>query len=227
MKKKFPKYEDVIVSGRLKFILKELGRYRLKGKILLDIGSSSGLIISTLTNRGLKKIIGVEPDEDAVNFAKKNVKGATFYLSSAESMPIDDQSVDIAVMFDVIEHVPKDKELVSLKKVGRVLKKKGLFLLTTPNNHYLVNILDPAWYFGHRHYTLKKIKSLAERAGLKVRRTEVKGTLWSSIYMLWFYIAKWIFGVSQPRNLWLESKDDAGFDKKRGIFTILIEAGKA
>ncbi len=47
----------------------------------------------------------------------------------------------------------------------RVLKKGGVFYLSTPYDNFFAKIFDPAWYFGHRHYSLNRLKNFAELNG--------------------------------------------------------------
>ncbi|MBX4205655.1 class I SAM-dependent methyltransferase [Candidatus Microgenomates bacterium] len=223
MKGKFPNYSQVPVIGRFRFCLEQLDKQNLKNKVLVDVGSSTGLMESKLVNKGLKKIIGVEPYEEAVNYSKKNIKGVEFHVSTADKLPVKDNSIDIVTMFDVIEHVPQNGEMDAFQEVNRILKKGGIFLLTTPHNNLFTNLLDPAWYLGHRHYKPDDMKKMIEKLGFKVKRMEVRGSIWSSIYMLWFYVMKWIFGQSLPRNKWIERKEDEGYNKE-GIFTLFIES---
>lgn len=225
MKGKFPKYSEVPVIGRFRFCLEQLGKHNLKNKVLVDIGSSTGLMESKLVNKKLKKLIGIEPYGEAVEFSKKNIKGVEFYVSTADKLPVKNNTADIATMFDVIEHVPKNGEMDAFKEVNRILKRGGIFLLTTPHNNFFTNLLDPAWYLGHRHYEPQKIKRMIEKSGLKVKKIEVRGSIWSSLYMLWFYIMKWIFGQKLPRSEWIENKEDEGYNQK-GIFTLFLEANK-
>jgi SAM-dependent methyltransferase len=133
--------------------------------------------------------------------------------------------MDIALMFDVIEHVPFNTESVVFKEVHRVLRKKGKFLLSTPHNNLFTNILDPAWYLGHRHYKKEQIKRLLEQSGFRVLDIEVRGGLWFSIYLIWLYFYKWILKNPYPRSQFLEKKDDLQFSRE-GIHTIFCVAEK-
>lgn len=225
MKGKFPKHNEVPVIGRFRFCLEQLDNQNLKNKVLVDVGSSTGLMESKLINKRLKKLIGVEPYDEAVKFSKKNIKKVEFYVSTADKLPVKNNSTDVVTMFDVIEHVPKYGEMDAFKEVNRILRKGGVFLLTTPHNNFFTNLLDPAWYLGHRHYKPERMKKMIEKSGLKVKKMDIRGSIWSSIYMLWFYIMKWIFGQKLPRNEWIESKEDEGYNQK-GIFTLFIEACK-
>lgn len=225
MKRKFPSLESVPVKGRLKECLNLVKKQRLRGKTLIDVGCSNGWLEYILKGEGLKEIIGVDPNKKAIAFAKKKVKNANFFVSPADKLPVKNSYADIVTMFDVIEHVPKDGEAKALKEAARVLKKGGKFFLSTPNSHVITNLSDPAWYLGHRHYSLEKIKKYIEKAGFKVSKMEVKGGLWSIAYMLWFYVMKWVFGKELPRSFWLEKMDDEDYMRKN-LFTIFVVAEK-
>lgn len=222
---KFPKYSEVPVKGRLKTCLSLVKKEDLKGKVLVDVGCSSGWLLSKLKRDKLKRAVGVDSYEEAVKFAKQYLSFAEFYVSEASSLPLKNESADFVTMFDVIEHVPKREEPKTLKETMRVLKKGGKLFLSTPNFHPATNLLDPAWYLGHRHYTPEKIKALIEDAGFKRVELETRGGRWSIIYMLWFYITKWILRKPNPRDKYLEEKDDKDHSKP-GFFTIFLTAEK-
>lgn len=223
----FPNYLDVPVIGRFRWCLQLLRSKNLKNKTIVDVGCSTGLLESKLIDLDFKKIISFDPSEKAVNFAKKNIndKRVSFFVSTADKIPAKDNSTDLVIIFDVIEHVPANTEDKVFGEINRVLKKGGVMLLTTPNNNLFTNLIDPAWYLGHRHYIPKNLKMIIEKSGLKVKKVETRGSIWGSIYMLWFYVMKWIFGQSLPRSGWIEKKEDEGYNKK-GIFTLHIEAVK-
>lgn len=225
MKHIFPSFEDIPVKGRLKICLDLVEKENLKDKILVDVGCSGGWLAFKLQKEKLKRIIGVDTNKNAISFARKNVDNADFYTSSDDRLPVHDSTIDIVTMFDVIEHVARNRELKVLKEVARVLKKKGKLFLSTPNSHIITNLSDPAWYLGHRHYKKVKIKKFIEQAGFKVLEIKIKGNLWSIVYMLWFYFTKWVLGKSLPRSKWLENKDDRGYIKE-GFFTLFIVAEK-
>lgn len=219
----FPKVD---IKGRVRVCLETLTSLNLKGKSILDIGSSIGWLEKEILEYKPKKLVGIEPDAEAVKYSQKNIKGAYFYKASAERIPLADSSVDIAVMFDVIEHVPKGEEEKTLRESGRVLKKGGKLVLSTPNSTFATNILDAAWYFGHRHYSREKLKALLEKTGFKIDKFEIRGGLWFSINLIWHYLMKWVFKKPLAVNKFLTKKDDEQFSQKRGIHTIFLVATK-
>jgi len=226
IKSDFPKNNEIPVVGRFRSCLDLIKKYNLRGKVLLDVGSSTGLLESKLYDKNLKRIIGVEPNKKAVDFAKKNVKDVEFYVGTADNLLVKNNSCDIVTMFDVIEHVPENGEIDAFKEVRRVLKKGGVFLLSTPNNNLFTNLLDPAWYFGHRHYKPEQIKKMLVDSKFKILSVNVRGELWFSIYLIWLYFVKRFNKSRFPRFAFLENLDDQGFTKNKGIHTIFIEACK-
>lgn len=103
----------------------------IKDKIVLDLGCADGSISIGYLDYGAKHIIGV--DIDPVAIAKAQEKYTTdkseFHLSSVESIPLEDNSVDTILCYDVFEHVEKPETI--LKEVRRVLKPGGQMLVAT------------------------------------------------------------------------------------------------
>lgn len=225
MKTKYAGMKNVPIVGRLRTCIEMAKQENLKGKVVVDVGCSNGLLAHHLIGEMPKTYIGVDPSSSAIELAQKNVKGPTFAVGTAATIPSADSKADVVLLFDVIEHVPVGTEVEALKECHRVLKKGGILLLSTPNNHPLTNMLDIVWYAGHRHYKPATIKKLLSRAGFRVESIEVRGGLWFSFYLLWLYSMKWIAGNPMPRSKFLESRDDAQFDRT-GIHTIFVKAVK-
>ncbi len=104
-----------------------------KDKVVLDIASGSGYG-TALLGKTAKKAYGVDLDKDAIKYAKKNYgsKNIEFIQGDGVKIPLGDNSVDIVVSFETIEHIEDYKTF--MKEVKRVLKKDGLFILSTPND---------------------------------------------------------------------------------------------
>ena len=224
MKKYFSK--TVPISGRVRVCLDLVKEQNIKGKVILDIGSSFGWLEKEIIKFVPKKLVGVEMDEGAVKFAKKNIKGASFLVGTALDIPLPKNFADLICFFDVLEHVPKGAEFEVLDEITRVLKKGGKLLFSTPNNNLFSNIFDIAWYFGHRHYSKAQVTKLLQNRGFKIEKIMVCGSVLSSLYLTWFYIAKRIFNTPQPRNRLFEWLDDLGY-RGNGITDIFIVVQKS
>lgn len=219
---------NMALSGRVLACLNLLKKYKLRNKILVDIGSSFGWLEKELLKIDKTiKIVGVEPNPAAVLFSNKNVKTAKFLVGSALNLPIKDSYADVATLFDVIEHVSKESESKALDEVYRILKPKGLLFLSTPNSTLLMNVLDPAYYFGHRHYRTRKLEDLLKNSKFKIIKSTIKGGYWFSFYLIWLYITKRITRNFLPRNKFLENKEAGEFlSEKIGLHTHFIVAQK-
>lgn len=219
----FPKVD---IKGRVRLCLEKVTGLGIKDKYIVDVGSSIGWLEAELLKYKPKRLVGIEPDKEAVEYSRGRVQGATFVKGLATKLPVPGDVADIVVMFDVIEHVPKGREITSFNEAARVLKKKGKLVLSTPNDHFLTNILDIAWYLGHRHYEKEYLKSLLKKAGFRIDNLEVRGGIWFSVYLIWHYFMKWVLGKPLATNKFLIEKDDKQFLGKSGIHTIFIVATK-
>lgn len=121
----------------------------LKGKVVVDIGSGTGLSTFQLAEYA-KFVYGIEPENAmrklAVRKAKeKNIKNVKFLKGRAEKIPLRANSVDGAVAITSIgsnhsdlSSIQKVVELV-IKEVSRVVKKGGYFIILN---------IAPYWYGG-------------------------------------------------------------------------------
>ena len=105
----------------------------LKDKVVLDIASGSGYG-SYIMAESAQKVIGVEIDQDSVDYATRNYgrKNIEFKLGSAEEIPLKDASVDVVVTFETIEHIENYRKF--LREIKRVLKPDGFAIVSTPND---------------------------------------------------------------------------------------------
>jgi len=106
----------------------------VRDKNVLDIASGSGYGSQLLANYA-KSVIGIDNSEEAVEYAKKyyparNLKYRVADAHTLENIP--DNSADVVVSMETIEHLPKPEEFVL--QVKRVLKKSGVFIVSTPND---------------------------------------------------------------------------------------------
>jgi ubiquinone/menaquinone biosynthesis C-methylase UbiE len=104
-----------------------------KGKIVLDIASGSGYG-TKLLSESAKFVYGVDVNETAINYSKKNyaAKNIEYLTGDGESIPLEDNSVDVVVTFETIEHIKDYKKFMT--EVKRVLKDDGLAIISTPND---------------------------------------------------------------------------------------------
>jgi len=142
--------------------------------VLLDIGCASGEQ-SNLFSGKCNKVCAIDPNENLLRTAKKKYPHINFKIGCAEEIPFKNETFDLVVMSDVLEHVENERK--SLDEAYRVLKENGALILTAPNKG-LFNFMDidnyswlfrkifriksekPGYQNKHKHYSLKEIKKL-------------------------------------------------------------------
>ena len=66
-----------------------------------------------------------------------------FCIGDIQKIPFKDAEFDGVTAIEVIEHI--DEPISALREVHRVLKKDGVFVVTTPNNNVIFTILWWVW----------------------------------------------------------------------------------
>jgi 2-polyprenyl-3-methyl-5-hydroxy-6-metoxy-1,4-benzoquinol methylase len=104
----------------------------VRGKTVLDVASGSGLGSDFLLRSGALKVIGVDIDGAAVEYASERYPRITFLHGDAsQSISLPENSVDVVVSFETIEHLSNQEKFLS--ECRRVLKPDGIFICSTPN----------------------------------------------------------------------------------------------
>lgn len=103
----------------------------VKNKIVLDIACGSGYGSNYLVTYA-KRVIGGDIFKDALIKGKANSeKELEFICLDATNIPFSDNSFDIIVSFETIEHIKNYKKF--LCECRRILKNGGIFICSTPN----------------------------------------------------------------------------------------------
>lgn len=89
-------------------------------------------------------------------------------LGNLENIPVLDETVDIVIMTQVLEHMSEPYLVVS--EVARVLKKGGKAIITLPQSYFMHQ--EPHDFF---RYTKHGVKYLIEKAGMEVEFIEPLG----------------------------------------------------
>lgn len=105
-----------------------------KSSRVLDVGCGTGVFLKYLIDCGYVECFGVDgPNEfsaRAINRGYKKVEHVADLSSS--KLPFPDESFDLVVSKDVLEHLIDP--VFSLTEIHRVLKKDALFLMHVPNH---------------------------------------------------------------------------------------------
>ena len=199
-------------------------RYIQKKKVL-DIGCWTGQL-EKLISQEAKELVGLEPDKDAIRVAKKTIPGVSFFVGTAEKLPFRNRSFDTVIFLDVIEHIPAQTELKCLKEIYRVLKPKGILILSTNYKHPIGVLFDPAfWAFGHRHYGRDELRNMLTQTGFDTKRIITSGGFWRITTFNISMVAKHIFKIALEYPKGIKKKVLEDF-KPGGVVSIHIVAQK-
>ena len=107
----------------------------IKDKVVLDIASGEGYGSYLMASTALK-VIGVDIDKETIKSAelKYTSSNLEFKIGSAVFIPLENESVDVVVSFETIEHHDAHAEM--LKEIKRVLRKNGVLIISTPDKKY-------------------------------------------------------------------------------------------
>jgi SAM-dependent methyltransferase len=132
---------------------------------ILDAGCGSGRNMVELASRGT--VTGIELSQTSVALARERDRGEVV-AGSILQMPFAEDSFDLAMSLDVIEHLEDD--LAALRELRRVVAPGGALLVTVPAYQWLWSGHDEINHH-HRRYTRRSLQRVAERAGWRQQRT--------------------------------------------------------
>lgn len=103
-----------------------------QGKRVLDIACGEGYGSNVLADVALS-VIGVDISTEAILHAqhKYNKSNLNFIQGDCATIPLRDNSVDLVVSFETIEH--HDRHLEFILEIKRVLKNNGLLIISSPD----------------------------------------------------------------------------------------------
>lgn len=107
----------------------------LKPKKCLDVGCGTGYLVKYLRKLGIDAY-GVEISQHALDLAPDEVKP---FLSKADivNLPFEDNSFDVVITFDVLEHLERSKIKKAVKETIRVSSKYILHKIYTTENIWI------------------------------------------------------------------------------------------
>lgn len=147
-------------AGRRRVLHEVLAGLDLEpGARILDAGSGSGRNMVELARFG--HVTGIELAEASVRAARARGVGDVVQ-GSVDALPFEDDSFDLAVSLDVIEHLEDDR--LALRELRRVVAPGGRLLVTVPAYQWLWSSHDIVNHH-HRRYKRATLLAAAQDAG--------------------------------------------------------------
>jgi 2-polyprenyl-3-methyl-5-hydroxy-6-metoxy-1,4-benzoquinol methylase len=143
-------------------------RELVSDKCVLDLGCGSGYGTAELSKRAAL-VTGVDQSAEAVSYAHQQYSSVNqvFTVGDCTALPFHEHSFDVAVCFEVVEHLSNQEAL--LREAVRVLKPKGFLIISTPNrvfyteerkevNRYHTREFDLEEFSGFLHETFPIVR---------------------------------------------------------------------
>ncbi|HEY9075042.1 MAG TPA: class I SAM-dependent methyltransferase [Anaerolineaceae bacterium] len=114
---------SLIASHLMKFIPKPDSQ-------ILEIGCSTGTLLSILKNNGFSNVVGADPSPACAQAADR-LYGIKVFPNALSDMVIEDESIEVMILVGVLEHI-RDLDVV-LQKCWKMLAHQGLLYIVVPD----------------------------------------------------------------------------------------------
>jgi len=112
---------------KVRALISALGK--VEGKRCLDLGSDNGVVSLLLRRQGGSWASGDLTPETTE--AIRSLVGTDVHQVAEERLPFEDQTFDLVVIADMIEHIPDDGRFI--REVARILRPGGRLVVNTPH----------------------------------------------------------------------------------------------
>lgn len=166
--------------GKLRRITRIITESKKGHSSILDVGCASGWFLNEIAKQFPSALCtGVDVYEDAIAYGKKMYKHLNLQTADGHKLPFKDESFDIVICCEVLEHVVDPG--VVLSEIKRVLKKDGVAVIEMDSGNFLFKL---AWYFWthvrhgvweHAHiqvFDAKKLATDIKKAGFTIEKTK-------------------------------------------------------
>jgi SAM-dependent methyltransferase len=128
----------------------------------IDVGAAGGGNTRVLRDHGWSAT-AIEYSQEGAALAWE--RSLFSVRGDATALPLASGSIDLAVAFDVLEHIEDDKTAVA--EIARVLRRGGTFLVSVPCDMRLWGAHDVACSH-FRRYTRETLQQVVEGAGFQI-----------------------------------------------------------
>jgi SAM-dependent methyltransferase len=121
-------------------ILDEINHYIPLTGTLVDLGAGPGYMVEKLLQRGIDTL-AVDSSAASVDFLNQRFREKPHFLgaqaSPIEKMSVRDETADIVLLIETVEHL--DDKILSkvLSEAYRILRSSGVIVVTTPHEENL------------------------------------------------------------------------------------------
>lgn len=168
-------------TRKLTQILKLLPKNTASNFKVLDVGCSSAMLTAEIAKALPKsQVTGLDSYKAAIDLAKSKYPDINFTVADAHDMPFKNQTFDLLVCTETLEHVIDPKGV--LEEIKRVIKKDGTLIISMDSGSLLFRIIwnlwtkskGKVWQDAHLHeFTAKLLEDLTKEAGFRINKKQI------------------------------------------------------
>ena len=195
-----------------------LARYELAAQYassrrVLDAGCGEGYGTDLLASAGAASVVGVDVDEPTIEHARERY-GHDFQVADLAELPFADDSFDLVVCFEAIEHVADARRVVA--ELRRVLVADGVLVISTPN---------PAEYVVENEFHVREFTP-DEFAELLDEHFHERMWLYQQNWLLSAILDEEQFRADEAAPLDLELRKTAAHEPGRELYSVVVCSSK-
>ena len=139
-----------ILKGKKPFYYRFWARYIRKHKgnaiKLLDIGCGKGFFLEYAER--FSEAYGVDISRYAIEKASQGLRSPKLFIQDATRLGFKSGYFDVVTCFDILEHLEEPE--LTVKECSRLLKERGILVISVPNTHSYGRIWKKSRWFGYR-----------------------------------------------------------------------------
>lgn len=170
-------YSHEDIEKKVSFQMRNIRRFLNRDSVFLEIGAGNCALANEVAKL-VRKVFALDITEANV---RKPITPANFQfvLSEGCSIPLEEDSVDIAYSYQMMEHLHPDDALEQLQNIFRVLAPGGIYICDTPsrlNGPHDISVHFDAVAKGlHlKEYTVRELSDLFKMVGFAKVRAHVR-----------------------------------------------------
>lgn len=158
---------------------------------ILDLGCGQGQVLYHLHKSGYVNVTGVDQSSSQLDIAKKHLPDSVhLHLEDAETfLTSKSGQYDVIILFDVIEHITKERIPGFLEAIVGALTDGGVMVVRTPNMASPLGVYSLHINFTHEiGFTESSLRQLLQAAGFEeivfhpFRWKSLKGKIATALY---------------------------------------------
>lgn len=121
----------------------EFAKMFVRNKTVLDAACGDGYG-SDLLAESAERVFGLDIEEDVVKRAEDRYRKSnlSYVVGNVSKLPFEDNTFDVVVSFETIEHINDELQKLCLNEMKRVLKNEGILIMSTPNKKVYTDLVQ-------------------------------------------------------------------------------------